>query len=101
MMHKAGLSSCCEHFHLLGGTQGGGQLWMAPLVLPAQQHLGKNAKKDLEHCSRGTAGESQETSQFLAGFEAVYIQAGWVKCVLNAQKPRKSDGMRVCMRKKG
>lgn len=29
---------------------------------------GDKAERDLEHCSRGTAGKSQGSNQFLAGF---------------------------------
>lgn len=60
MMRKAGLSSCCEHFHLSGGTPGRGQGTLdgsTSATRSDQQRLGRNAKKDLEHCSWGTARE--------------------------------------------
>lgn len=69
-MCKAGLSACWEHFHLSGGCAAEGEMrvWGDSGGPQPRAVQGDKAKQDLEHRSRGTAGKSQESSPFLAGF---------------------------------
>lgn len=61
---------------------------------------GDKAKQDLEHCSWGTAGKSQESSQFLAGFCSSHSHRGKVKCLSNAKVSKKSNYVSTAKRKK-